>query len=296
MNKLATKARAQILHLLCEGTSLRSISRLTGVSINTVNKLLVDAGNACAAYHDDAVRGLKSKRIQCDEIWSFTYAKQKNVETAKAAPEGAGDTWTWTALDADSKLIVSYLVGGRDAGYANEFMQDVADRLDTRVQLTTDGYKVYLDAVENAFGNKVDFAQLVKIYGATFENAKGRYSPAECKGARKMAVTGNPNFDDVSTSHVERQNLTMRMHMRRFTRLTNAFSKKFENHAHMVALYTVFYNFIKIHKTLSVTPAMEAGISDTVRDFEWIVGLIEVNAPKTGPRGPYKKQADQISN
>ena len=275
---------------------MRAISRLTGVSINTVSKLLVDAGNACAAYHDDAVRGLNSKRIQCDEIWSFTYANDKNVKNAKAAPEGAGDTWTWTALDSDSKLIVSYLVGSRDAGYAHEFMQDVADRLENRVQLTTDGHRVYLDAVEGAFGGQVDFAQLVKIYGATHESAKGRYSPAECKGARKVAVTGHPDFNKVSTSHVERQNLTMRMHMRRFTRLTNAFSKKFENHAHMVALYTVFYNFIKIHKTLSVTPAMEAGISDTVRDFEWIVGLIEVNAPKTGPRGPYKKQADQISN
>lgn len=296
MNKLTTKARAKILHLLCEGTSLRAISRLTGVSINTVSKLLVDAGQACAAYHDDAVRGLNAKRIQCDEIWSFTYAKQKNVESAKAAPEGAGDTWTWTALDSDSKLIVSYLVGGRDAGYAHEFMQDVADRLETRVQLTTDGYKVYLDAVENSFGNKVDFAQLVKIYGATHESTKGRYSPAECKGTRKTAITGNPDFNEVCTSHVERQNLTMRMHMRRFTRLTNAFSKKFENHAHMVALYTVYYNFIKVHQTLRVTPAMEAGISDTVRNFEWIVGLIEVNAPKPGPRGAYKKQVDQNSN
>ena len=296
MNKLSAKVRAQILHMLCEGNSLRSIARMTGVSINTVSKLLVDAGNACAAYHDDAVRGLKSKRVQCDEIWSFTYAKQKNVETAKAAPEGAGDTWTWTALDSDSKLIVSYLVGGRDAGYAHEFMQDVADRLENRVQLTTDGHKVYLEAAEGAFGGQVDYAQLIKIYGASHEYVKGRYSPAECKGTRKVPVSGNPDFRNVCTSHVERQNLTMRMHMRRFTRLTNAFSKKFENHAHMVALYTVYYNFVRIHKTLSVTPAMEAGLSDTVRDFEWIVGLIDVNTPKPGPRGPYKNQADQNSN
>ncbi len=274
---------------------MRAISRLTGVSINTVSKLLVDAGNACAAYHDDAVRGLSSRRIQCDEIWSFTYSKQRNVETAKAAPEGAGDTWTWTALDADSKLIVSYLVGGRDAGYAHEFMQDVAERLDTRVQLTTDGHKAYLEAVEGSFAGQVDYAQLIKMYGAVPEHAKGRYSPAECTGTRKIPVSGYPDMDHASTSHVERQNLTMRMHMRRFTRLTNAFSKKFENHAHMVAIYTVFYNFVKIHQTLRVTPAMEAGLSDTVRSFEWIVGLIEVNAPRPRPRGPYKKKAE-ISN
>ena len=292
MNRLSVKKRSEILHLMCEGTSLRATSRLTGVSINTVSKLLVDAGNACAAFHDDAVRGVKAKRIQCDEIWSFTYAKQKNVETAKAAPEGAGDTWTWTALDSDSKLIVSCLEGGRDAGYAHEFMQDVADRLENRVQLTTDGHKVYLEAAEGAFGGQVDYAQLIKIYGATHEHAKGRYSPAECKGTRKVPVSGNPDFKNVSTSHVERQNLTMRMHMRRFTRLTNAFSKKFENHAHMVALYTVYYNFVKIHTTLKVTPAMEVGLSETVRDFEWIVGLIDVNAPKPGPRGPYKTQKE----
>lgn len=290
MNKLPLKTRAQILSMLCEGVSMRAISRMTGVSINTVSKLLVDAGEACAAYHDETVRGVVAQRVQCDEIWSFTYAKQKNVKGAKSAPEQAGDTWTWTALDADSKLIVSYLVGGRDAEYANAFMQDVADRLATRVQLTTDGHRAYLEAVEGAFGADVDYAQLVKIYGSAPESAKGRYSPAECVGARKERVEGNPDEKHVSTSYVERQNLTMRMHMRRFTRLTNAFSKKFENHAHMVALYTVFYNFCKIHKTLRVTPAMEAGLSDTVRDFEWIAELIEARAPKPGPRGPYKKR------
>ena len=295
MNKLSVKARAQILHLLCEGTSMRAISRLTDVSINTVSKLLVDAGNACAFYHDDAVRGLSCKRIQCDEIWSFTYSKQMNVKAAKSAPARAGDTWTWTALDADSKLLVSYLVGDRDAGYAHAFMQDVADRLDTRVQLTTDGHKVYLQAVEDAFAGQVDYAKLVKMYGSTPEHFKGRYSPAVCTGAKRVPLSGYPDMKHASTSHVERQNLTMRMHMRRFTRLTNAFSKKFENHAHMVALYTVYYNFVKIHQTLRVTPAMEAGLSDTVRGFEWIVGLIEVNAPRPGPRGPYKKQAE-ISN
>lgn len=296
MNKLPLKTRAQILHMLCEGSSMRSISRMTGVSINTVSKLLVDAGNACAEYHDETVRNVAAKRVQCDEIWSFTYAKQKNVAKAKAAPEEAGDTWTWTALDADSKLIVSYLVGGRDAGYAHEFMQDVAERLTNRVQLTTDGHKAYLEAVEGAFGADVDYAQLVKMYGAAPESAKGRYSPAECTGIRKTRVEGAPNVQHVSTSYVERQNLSMRMHMRRFTRLTNGFSKKVANHTHMVALYTVFYNFCRMHKSLRMSPAMAAGVSDTLRDVEWIVSLIDEHAPKPGPRGPYKKRGDENSN
>ena len=272
---------------------MRAIARLTGASFNTISKLLIDAGEACAAYHDENVRNVKAARVQCDEIWTFTYAKQKNVETAKAAPTDAGDTWTWTALDADSKLIVSYLVGGRDAEYANTFMDDVASRLATRVQLTTDGHKAYLDAVEGAFGADVDFAQLVKVYGASPDSAKGRYSPAECTGIRKRSVEGKPDKDHVSTSFVERQNLTMRMHMRRFTRLTNAFSKKVENHIHMVALYTVFYNYCRIHKTLRVTPAMEAGLSDTVRDMEWIAELVDGRAPKPGRPKTYKKR---ISN
>ena len=269
---------------------MRAITRLTGVSINTVSKLLIDAGTACAAYHDDAVRDVKAERIQCDEIWSFTYAKQKNVAKADAAPEGAGDTWTWTAL-TEKKLILSYLVGGRDAGYAHDFMSDVADRLSNRVQLTTDGHKAYLNAVEDAFGGDVDYAQLIKIYGKAPQGPQTRYSPAECTGAEKRPVTGNPDDDHISTSHIERSNLTMRMHMRRFTRLTNGFSKKLSNHCHMVALYTVFYNFVKIHKTLSVTPAMESGISGEVRDFEWIVGLVDLNKPEPKKRGSYKKRA-----
>ncbi|GAB5378075.1 MAG: IS1 family transposase [Acuticoccus sp.] len=296
MNKLPLQTRAQILHMLVEGSSMRSISRMTGASINTVTKLLVDAGNACAAYHDETVRGVAAKRVQCDEIWSFTYSKQKNVAAAKAAPEGAGDTWTWTALDADSKLIISYLVGGRDAGEAYEFMSDVADRLAGRVQLTTDGLKVYLEAVEGAFGADVDYAQLVKLYGAAPESAKGRYSPAECTGIRKRRVEGAPDEAHVSTSYVERQNLSMRMHMRRFTRLTNGFSKKVANHTHMIAIYTVWYNFCRIHKTLRVTPAMEASISDTVRDCEWIVGLIDAATPTPAKRGPYKKRGAENSN
>ncbi|MGE0610831.1 MAG: IS1 family transposase [Hyphomicrobiales bacterium] len=298
MNKLPLQKRVQILHMLVEGSSMRSISRVCDVSINTVSKLLVDAGNACAAFHDEKVRDVETRRVQCDEIWSFTYAKQKNVRAAKAAPEHAGDTWTWTALDADSKMIVSWLVGGRDAEYAIEFMDDVAKRLANRVQLTTDGHAAYLQAVEGAFGADVDYAQLVKLYGAAPESAKGRYSPAECIGARKMPVEGKPSPEHVSTSYVERQNLTMRMSMRRFTRLTNAFSKRIENHCHALALYFVWYNFCRQHKSLGgVSPAMAAGVSDTLHDMEWIVGLIDARALKPGPRGPYKKNVqEEISN
>ena len=294
MNKLPATKRAQILSMLCEGSSMRSISRVVDVSINTVSKLLADAGEACAAFHDKAVRGVNSKRVQCDEIWSFCYAKQRNVETAKAAPEEAGDIWTWTALDADSKLIVSYLVGGRDAGYAAAFMDDVADRLANRVQLTTDGLKAYLNAVEGAFGADVDYAQLVKLYGDVPESAQGRYSPAECTGIRRTRVEGRPDPKHVSTSYVERQNLTMRMQMRRFTRLTNAFSKKGLPHYHMVALYTVWYNFVRIHKSLRVSPAMAAGISDRLWSMEDVVALIDAaEAPK--PRGPYLTKARRLA-
>ncbi len=296
MNKLPLHTRVQILNMLVEGSSMRSISRVAGVSINTVTKLLVDAGEACAAYHDEHVRNVKASRVQCDEIWSFTYAKAKNVAKAKAAPEVAGDVWTWTGLDADSKMIVSWLVGGRDGSYAMEFMDDLAKRLANRVQLTTDGHRAYLEAVEGAFGDDVDYAQLVKLYGAAPESAKGRYSPAECIGARKERVTGNPDRDHVSTSYVERQNLTMRMSMRRFTRLTNGFSKKVENHCHALALYFVHYNFCRLHKSLKVTPAMAAGVSDTLHDMEWVVGLIDARAPKPGPRGPYKKSDGGNSN
>jgi IS1 family transposase len=290
MNKLPAAKRAQILTMLCEGVSMRAISRMADVSINTVSKLLVDAGEACTAIHDDKVRDVKAKRIQCDEIWSFTYAKQKNVPAAKAAPDHAGDTWTWTALEADTKLIVSWLVGGRDSEYAMMLMDDLRIRLANRVQLTTDGHKAYLEAVEGAFGMDVDYAQLVKLYGAAPESMKGRYSPAECIGARKDRIEGNPDMKHVSTSFVERQNLTMRMHMRRFTRLTNGFSKKVENHAHMVALYTVWYNFVRQHKTLRVSPAMAAGLSDRLWTMEEVVQAIDAMAPPPGPRGPYRKR------
>lgn len=296
MNKLDIKARSQMLHMLCEGQSIRAIERITGVSKNTISKLLVDAGTVCAAYHNEHVRDVEAQRIQCDEIWSFTYAKQKNVKDAKAAPEEAGDTWTWTALDADNKLIVSYLVGGRDSEYAEEFMQDVASRLASRVQLTTDGHRAYLEAVEGAFGTVVDYAQLIKLYGKAPEGPQRRYSPAECVGAREERVEGNPDEKHVSTSYVEHQNLTMRMHMRRFTRLTNAFSKKVENHAHAVALHFMYYNFVKVHRSLRTTPAMAAGVTNRLWEIADIVKLLETKeADQLAKRGPYKKKG-QISN
>lgn len=270
---------------------MRATSRMADVSINTVSKLLVDAGNACAAFHDEKVRGVTASRIQCDEIWSFTYAKQKNVSAAKAAPADAGDTWTWTALDSDSKLIVSWLVGGRDSEYAIAFMDDLRSRLENRVQLTTDGHKAYLEAVEGAFGGDIDYAMLIKMYGEPLSKGnERRYSPAVCTGARKETVEGDPDMSKVSTSHVERHNLSMRMHMRRFTRLTNAFSKKFENHCHMVALYTVWYNFCRIHKSLRVTPAMQAGLTDRVWDLTDIVEIMDARAPKPGRPKTYKKK------
>ena len=272
MNKLALEKRTEILNLLVEGSSLRAASRISGASINTVTKLLVDVGTACQAYHDEHVRGLNCKRVQCDEIWSFTYAKQKNIPENLRGMPGIGDTWTWVGLDADSKLAVSWLVGGRDAEYANAFMQDVASRLTSRIQLTTDGHAAYLEAVEGAFGAAVDYAQLVKVYG-TAPKGQRRYSPPVCVGAHPHAVTGRPDKAHVSTSFVERQNLTMRMHMRRFTRLTNAFSKKVENHAHAVAIHFMFYNFVRIHKTLRVTPAMAAGVSDRLWEISDLVKL-----------------------
>ena len=278
---------------------MRSISRIADVSINTVTKLLEDAGAACIAHHDHAVRNVQAKRVQCDEIWAFCYAKAKNVPMAKSAPEEAGDVWTWTALDADSKLIVSYLIGGRDAGYAHEFMQDVAGRLTGRVQLTTDGHKAYLDAVEGAFGAAVDYAMLIKLYGATPDGTTGRYSPAECTGAVKRRVEGKPDPKHINTSYVERQNLTMRMSMRRFTRLTNAFSKKAENHAHALAIYFTFYNFVRIHKSLRVSPAMAAGISDRLWSMEDVVALVDASQAAPKARGSYKPRAPKqvtISN
>lgn len=296
MNKLPLKTRVQILSMLCEGTSMRAVSRLTDTSINTVAKLLIDAGKFCAAFHDEKVRGVKAKRIQCDEIWSFTYAKAKNVPNAKAAPDGAGDTWTWTGIEANSKLIVSWLVGGRDSEYAIAFMDDLRSRLANRVQLTTDGHKAYLEAVEGAFGGDIDYAVLHKVYGASPEAAKGRYSPAECIGTTKNRIEGDPDPKHVSTSYVERSNLTMRMHNRRFTRLTNAFSKKFESHVHMVAIWTVWYNWVRIHKSLRITPAMAAGLTDRLWTWDEIIAAMDEIAPKPGRPKIYKKSGEEISN
>lgn len=292
MNRLPLAKRVQILSMLCEGSSMRSISRVCDVSINTVSKLLADAGEACAAYHWEHVRGVKARRVQCDEIWSFCYSKQKNVAEAKAAPYGAGNVWTWTALDAETKLIVSYMVGGREAETANIFMDDVRQRLDGRVQLTTDGHKAYLDAVAGAFSDgDVDYAMLVKLYGEPAgKGPERRYSPGECRAIRKETVAGTPDQAHVSTSYVERQNLTMRMSMRRFTRLTNAFSKKIDAHLDALSLYFMFYNFTRIHKTLRVTPAMAAGLTDKLWSMEDVVVLIDARAPAPAKRGPYKKR------
>ena len=290
MNKLPLAKRVQILSMLCEGSSMRSISRVVDVSINTVTKLLVDAGEACLELHDETVREVKASRVQCDEIWSFCYAKAKNVEAAEAAPDGAGDVWTWTAIDADSKMILSYFVGDRSGQSAIALMDDLRARLANRVQLTTDGHRAYLEAVEGAFGDDVDYAQLVKLYGPSMNGPTTRYSPAECTGIRKTRVTGKPDRKHVSTSYVERSNLTMRMSMRRFTRLTNAFSKKLDNHIHALALYFAFYNFCRIHKTLKVTPAMAAGVSDKLWTLEDIAERIEARRPAPAKRGPYKKR------
>lgn len=275
MNKLPLQKRTQIISLLVEGNSIRATCRICDVSKNTVTKLLVDVGKACQKFHDEKVLKVKSKRVQCDEIWSFIYAKQKNVTDEM---KNAGDIWTWTGIDADSKLIVSWYVGNRDAESANIFMQDLAGRLSNRVQLTTDGLKAYLQAVDDAFGAQIDFAQLVKMYGATDERNEKRYSPAEWIGSKRTNITGNPDSKHISTSHVERQNLTMRMHMRRFTRLTNAFSKKVENHCHAIALHFVYYNFCKVHQTLRVTPAMEAGLTKDIMKIEEIVNLTNQNS------------------
>lgn len=269
---------------------MRSISRVADVSINTVSKLLVEAGEASLVIHNELVRNVKAKRIQCDEIWSFCHAKQRNVEKAKAAPEGAGDVWTWTAIDPDTKLILSYFVGDRGSKSAHAFMHDLRMRVKGIPQLTTDQWSRYPTAVEAAFGRFVDFAQLIKVFRSTPGDA-GRYSPGQCVGAHKLAVNGNPDTRHISTSHVERQNLTMRMSMRRFTRLTNAFSKKLDNHVAAIALYFVFYNFCRIHKSLRMSPAMAASVSDRLWSLEDVVAKIDEMTPAPMPRGPYKKRS-----
>lgn len=277
MNQLNTAKRTQIIGALVEGNSINATCRMLGVGKHTVLRLLEDAGCACTAYHDVMVRGLNSRRVQCDEIWSFVYGKDKNL-TMEQMQAGAGSVWTWTALDADSKLILSYMLGNRGASTALAFMKDVASRLSNRIQLTTDGHRIYADAVEAAFGSEIDYAMLVKLYGAS-NDSESRYSPASCIGCRTGVLSGTPDSKYISTSYVERQNLSMRMGMRRFTRLTNGFSKKLENHGHQVALYFMHYNFCRVHKTLRVTPAMEAGLTDHVWTLEELVALLPERKP-----------------
>jgi IS1 family transposase len=261
-----------VVAALIEGNSIRATCRMTGVAKNTVVKLLVDLGKACAEYQDKVLRNLTCNKIQCDEIWAFCYAKEKNVPENKKGQFGFGDVWTFTALDADTKLIPSWSIGRRDIACATEFMKDLAGRLKNRLQLTTDGHKMYLEAVESAFGSEIDFSQLIKIYGKSQDkDAEARYSPAQCIGIEKIKINGNPQNESISTSYVERQNLSMRMNIRRFTRLTNGFSKKVENLFYAEALYFMHYNFCRIHQTLRVTPAMSANVTDHLWEIDDII-------------------------
>lgn len=271
MNKLNYQKRTEVIAALVEGCSINATCRMTGVAKNTVLKLLVQVGHACADFQDRVLRNLNCRRVQCDEIWQFCYAKEKNVPADKKGEFGYGDVWTWVAIDADTKLVPSFMLGNRDFKTARIFIDDLKDRLANRIQLTTDGLRAYLSAVENSFGSEIDYAQLIKIYASTQEET--RYSPAQCTGCQQEVIMGNPERKHISTSYVERQNLSMRMHMRRFTRLTNAHSKKIENMACAVALYFMYYNFARIHESLRVTPAMEAGVSDYVWSIQEIVGL-----------------------
>src|SRR4051794_22486291 len=274
MNKLPLAKRVQILSMLCEGSSMRSISRVADVSINTVYKMLIDAGEACFAYQDQALCNLSCKRLQLDEAWSFVYTKQRNVMLAKKAPENAGDVWTWVAICADTKLIPSWRVGDCSGATAIEFVCDLSRRLANRVQVTSDGHRAYLEAVEAGFGADVDYAQLIKLYGEVPHPA-GRYSPAQIQGSKTYCCTGKPDPRHISTSFVERQNLTMRMSMRRFTRLTNGFSKKADNHAYSVAIHFMHYDFVRIHQSLRITPAMAAGVTTKLWSLTDMVRVIE---------------------
>lgn len=295
MNTLPLQKRTQIINLLVEGNSMRATSRIADVSINTVTKLLIDTGYACMNFHNEMVKNLQCKKVQADEIWSFVGSKEKNT-TPERKEEGSGDVWTWVGIDADTKLVVSWFVGNRHADSANIFMQDLASRISNsmELQLTTDGHIPYLQAVKNAFGTQIDYAQLVKVYGSSSESenpTERKYSPSKLKSINKIPVYGNPDEAHISTSYIERQNLTMRMHMRRFTRLTNAFSKKLENHCHAIALHFVYYNFCKVHKTLRVPPAMEAGLIKRIMTVEDIAKLATIEAPKK--RGNYKKRTSE---
>ncbi len=280
MNRLDANRRAQVVRCLIEGSSINSTVRMTGVSKNTVLKLLVEIGSACSAFLDEKMRNLPCQRLQADEAWSFCYCKQKQVTPKMSEERIAGDVWVWAAIDADTKLIPCWLLGKRDAGCATEFIQDLANRLANRVQLTTDGLKIYVNAVIDAFADDIDYAMLHKIYGVEPAN-EARYSPAKCIGCETQEVLGSPDPKHISTSYIERQNLTMRMSMRRFTRLTNAFSKKIANHSAAVALYMMYYNFGRKHLTLGTTPAVKVGLTDHVWSVEEIIGLLEAVEPKS---------------
>lgn len=299
-NRIAPDKQRRILHMLVEGASMRSITRIEQCSINTVTRLVEVAGEACREFHDEHVREVPARLIQCDEIWAFLYAKRKNVERAKSAPEGAGDIWTWTAIESESKLVISWAVSAaRDGATALDLMDDLRDRTTDRFQLTTDGLASYPEAVEGAFGGNVDYGQLIKLYADTPLEEARRYSPSECVGSRKEVVVGQPDQKLISTSHVERNNLNIRMGNRRFTRLTNAFSKKWENHCHALALYFTYYNFCRPHKTLSSpysrTPAMAAGLTDRVYSVDWLSELVTAKFPQPGPRGPYKPRKPKVA-
>lgn len=292
-NVLPLEKRALILQMMVEGSSMRAISRVAGVSINTVAKLLVDAGEACLKAHDELVKDVKAKRVECDEIWSFVHTKERNKGKAKNFTAEHGDVWTWTAIEADTKLIISYLAGSRTAISAEAFLTDLASRLSDRIQLDTDGHAAYVPSVRKVFEGQIDHAVITKVYANVKTAGQNRYAPLECVGVKKSSECGKPDMRKASTSYVERQNLSMRMGMRRFTRLTNGHSKKYEQHLYALALYFMFYNFCRKHQTLGMTPAMVAGLTDKQHDMAWIVGLIDANAPAPKPRGPYKKRASK---
>lgn len=297
VNRVSAEKQSRILNMLVEGSSMRAITRIEDCGINTVKRLQIAAGAACEQYHDQHVRDVPAELVQCDEIWGFLYAKRKNVEYAVAAPEEAGDVWCWTAIDSDTKLVISWAVStSRDGQTALSLMDDLRARTTGKFQLTTDGLNAYPEAVEGAFGGDVDFAQLIKVYADAPPEEARRYSPSECVDTRKEVIVGDPDERFISTSHVERHNLTMRMSLRRLTRLTNAFSKKFDRHCDALALYFTYYNFCRPHTTLTkerggrkTTPAMASGLTDSLHDIRWLSEMVTESMPKSGKRGPYKK-------
>lgn len=302
MNRLDTQTRVRIVSALVEGNSIRSTCRMTGVAKGTVLAFLADMGDVCMDLHDRAVRGLHTERLQCDEIWSFVNTKDKNLPPSKKNDDSVGSIWTWTAIDADSKMMVSWHVGDRTSASARAIMHDAAGRIvSDRVQLTSDGYRWYAQAVREAFADSADYSELQKVFGGSDNSSNARYSPAVCIGCIRKHVQGNPDPEHINTSYVERANLTMRMSMRRFTRLTNGFSKKFENHCAAIALHFAAYNFCKKHGTIGTSPAVKAGIADHVWTLAELVGLLDAKERQTigtesRKRGPYKKRTAKASN